>query len=180
MILREYQQECVNIIDGLPPGAYLVQMATGLGKTVTFANIKRRGRVLILSHREELVTQPAKYYGCAFGIEQAGITSDGEEVVSASVQSLVRRLGRFRPDEFDIVITDEAHHAAATTYKKIYAHFTPRLHIGFTATPNRGDNVRLDDVYSDIVFQRDLKWGIKNGYLSDIHCLRANIGFDLS
>ena len=71
MELRDYQKECLNIIDGIDPGAYLVQMATGLGKTVTFANIQRHGRVLLLSHREELVRQPAKYYHCSFGVERA-------------------------------------------------------------------------------------------------------------
>lgn len=177
--LRPYQQECVDVIDNLLPGSYLIQMATGLGKTVTFSQIKRRGRMLILSHREELVNQPRKYFNCSYGIEMATQHSNGEEVVSASVQTLVRRLDHFRPDDFDILITDEAHHAAAKTYKKIYSFFEPRLHLGFTATPNRGDHVRLDDVYQDIVFQRDLRWGIKNNYLSDIYCLRANIGYDL-
>ena len=38
----------------------------------------------------------------------------------------------------------------------------------------------LDDVYSDIVFERDLRWGIENGWLSPIKCLRVNIGYDLS
>ena len=54
MKLRPYQAECIQEIESKPPGSYLVQMATGLGKTVTFANIPRRGRMLILSHREEL------------------------------------------------------------------------------------------------------------------------------
>lgn len=179
--LRDYQQECVDLIDNLNPGAYLVQMATGLGKTVTFSRIRRAGRALILSHREELVRQPLKYFDCITGVEMAGETSSPmAEVVSASVQSIVRRLDRFAPDEFDVLITDEAHHAAAETYHRIFDHFTPRLHIGFTATPNRGDRVRLDDVYRDIVFQRDLRWGIEHNYLSDIYCRRVNIGYDLS
>lgn len=38
--LREYQSECIDILENKGPGHYLVQMATGLGKTVTFANIK--------------------------------------------------------------------------------------------------------------------------------------------
>lgn len=179
--LRDYQQECINTIKAQPPGSYLVQMATGLGKTVTFANIPRRGRMLILSHREELVRQPLKYFpDIQCGIEQgADHASPMDQVVSASVQSLTRRLERFAPDEFDVIITDEAHHAAAKSYRRIYDHFRPRLHLGFTATPGRGDKVRLDDVFSDIIFQRDLRWGIEHNYLSDVFCRRVNIGYDL-
>ena len=180
MQLRPYQEECIREIQSRPPGSYLVQMATGLGKTVTFANIPRRGRMLILSHREELVKQPLKYFDCYTGVEMAKETAPSNaEVVSASVQSLARRLKRFGQDDFDIIICDEAHHAAARTYKSIFSHFHPRLLLGFTATPNRADSARLNDVFQDIIFQRDLRWGIQNGYLSDIYCQRVNIGYDL-
>lgn len=180
MILREYQRECIETITTQAPGSYLCQMATGLGKTVTFANIPRRGRELILSHREELVEQPRKYYSCSYGVERSKNHSHGEEVVSASVQTMIRRLDCFSPDEFDMIIVDEAHHSSADTYRKILQYFHPRLTIGFTATPNRGDHVRLDDIFSKIIFQRDLRWGIENGYLTDILCKRVNIGYDLS
>lgn len=180
MPARDYQQECIDIINALSPGRYLIQMATGMGKTYTFSNIPRRGRVLILSHRDELVHQPLKYYDCTTGVEMAAERSNGsEEVVSASVQSLVHRLDRFSPHDFDMIICDEAHHAAAKSYRRVFDHFRPRLLLGFTATPNRADNVRLNDVFDDIVFQRDLRWGIQNGYLSDIYCRRVNIGYDL-
>ena len=135
---------------------------------------------MVLAHREELVFQPAKYYDCTVGFDIAERKSHGEEVVIASVQSLVRRLDRFKPDDFDMIITDECQHAPSATYRRIYNHFSPRLHIGFSATPVRGDHVRLDDIYSKIIFQRDIKWGIQHGYLSDIYCLRVNIGYDLS
>jgi type I site-specific restriction endonuclease len=179
IVFRPYQSECIEIIDSQEEGAFLVQMATGLGKTVVGANIKRRGRMLWLSHRDELVRQPQKYFDCSFGIEKAKEISNGEEVVSASVQSIINRLDKFSPDEFDILITDECHHAASTTYKKVYEHFNPRLHIGFTATPNRPDNIGLDTIYSDIIFQRDIKWGIENGYLSGIICKRVQIGYNV-
>ena len=135
--LRDYQEEVLNIIDNLEPGAYLIQMATGLGKTATFTNIKRKGRVLVLAHREELINQPVKYYDCPVGIEMAYKHSNGEEVVIASVMTLIHRLDKFEPDEFDMIIIDEAHHAAATSYKKIINYFKPRLLLGFTATTNR-------------------------------------------
>lgn len=178
--LRDYQEEVLEIIDNLKSGAYLIQMATGLGKTATFTNIKRKGHVLVLAHREELITQPIKYYNCPVGIEMASQRSNGEEVVIASIMSLTHRLDKFKPDEFDTIIIDEAHHAAAQSYKKIINYFTPRLLLGFTATPNRGDKVRLDDVFQKIIFQKDLKWAIKNKYLTDIDCLRVNIGYDIS
>lgn len=180
LVLRDYQKEVLEIIDNLKSGSYLIQMATGLGKTATFTNIKRKGRVLVLAHREELVTQPIKYYNCPVGIEMANNNSNGEQVVIASVQSLTHRLEKFKQDDFDMIIIDEAHHAAAQSYKKIINYFNPRLLLGFTATPNRGDNIRLDDVFEKIIFQRDLKWAILNKYLTDIDCIRVNIGYDIS
>lgn len=178
--LRDYQEEVLNIINNLESGSYLIQMATGLGKTATFTNIKRKGRVLVLAHREELITQPIKYYDCPVGIEMGNHRSNNEPVIIASVMSLTHRLDKFKSDEFDMIIIDECHHASAKSYKKIIKYFKPRLLLGFTATPNRSDNVRLDDIFQKIIFQRDLKWAIQNKYLTDINCIRVNIGYDLS
>lgn len=174
--LRDYQQECIDTVENKGAGRWMVQMATGLGKTVTFANMKREGRTLILSHREELVNQPRRYFGCSYGVEQGIHRSDGEEVVSASVLSMVRRLQRFAHDEFDLVVVDEAHHSAADTYRRILDYFQPRQLVGFTATPNRGDGVALCDIYDEIVFQRDIRWGIKNGWLADIDAIAVDVG----
>lgn len=92
LTLRPYQQECVDTIDSLPDGAKsIVALATGLGKTVVMSRIHREGRMLILSHRDELVRQPEKYFDCSFGIEKADEQAqETDEIVSASVQSLAR------------------------------------------------------------------------------------------
>lgn len=148
--------------------------------TVIFTHIERKGRVLVLAHREELIYQPAEYYDCPVGIEMSSQTSNGEPVVIASVQSLVRRLNKFNPDDFDTIICDEAHHSAAPTYRKILNYFKPRLLLGFTATPKRGDKVRLDDIYKKIIYDRNVKWGIVNRYLPSIQCMRINVGYDIS
>ena len=79
--LRPYQEEALASIP--EAGAFVICLATGLGKTICMSQIPRRGRMLILSHRDELVRQPVKYFDCSFGIEQAEQTSNGEEVVSA-------------------------------------------------------------------------------------------------
>ena len=177
--LRPYQNECLEAIASKPPGSYLCNLATGMGKTVILTHIPRHGRVLLLAHREELVRQPIKYFDCPVGVEMAKETSHGEEVVIASVQSLVRRLDKFNPNDFWMIITDECHHSSSKTYRKIYDYFNFQYHIGFTATVNRSDGVRLDNVFSEIIFQRDLRWGIENGYLSPIHALRVTIDYSL-
>ena len=178
--LRDYQKECINKINNLNSGSYLIRMATGLGKTVIFTHIKRKGRVLILAHREELINQPKQFYDCPVGIEKAQETSNGEPVVIASVMSLVRRLQKFDKNAFDTIIVDEAHHAAAPSYMKILDYFNPRLTLGFTATPKRGDNVGLGHIFSDIIYDKDIIWGIKNNFLSNVDCLRVDIGYNVS
>lgn len=178
--LRPYQKECIELIQKQKPGRYLISMATGLGKTVTFANIPRQGRMLILSHRQELVFQPKSYFDCSYGVEMGCFKSHGEEVVSASVMSLVRRLDRFKRDDFDIIVVDECHHVMAPSYRKILNYFKARLVLGFTATANRADHQMLGEVFEKVIFHRDLKWGIENGYLSPIECYRVDVGLDTS
>lgn len=179
---RPYQQEA---IDAVPEkGRVLLVLATGLGKTVIFSHIRRYGRTLILSHRDELVTQPISYFppDVSVGIEKASYHSDGEDVVSASVQTLARgtRLEKsFQPGDFHTIIIDEAHHAAAKSYKRIIDYLRPERLIGVTATPRRGDRVRLNDVFDSIIFDRDIRWGISNGYLADLDCMRVDVGISV-
>ena len=183
--LRDYQVECLDAIESAGDGRWLVVMATGLGKTVVFSRISRPGPILIISHRDELVRQPLRYIPDA-GIEQreSRTIRDGAllyPVVSASVQTLSRRLDSFPPDTFHTIITDEAHHAAARTYRRIYDHFhLGRRHIGFTATPSRGDGVGLSSIYDRIIYSRDLIWGITHDWLADIDARRVDIGYDIS
>lgn len=178
--LRPYQEKCIDIIKNKKPGKYLIQMATGLGKTVTFSQVPFKKRLLIVSHRQELVTQPQKFFNCSYGICQGQNKYSDEKVISASIQTLVNRLDTFKKDDFDYIIIDEAHHAAASSYKKIIEYFEPDYLLGFTATPNRGDNIKLSDVFDEIIFERDLKWGILNNFLCGIDCKRVTIDYDLS
>lgn len=184
IIPRPYQEEVREIVRNLPDGSrVIIHMATGLGKTATMSMFDRKGRMLILSHRDELVRQPEKYFeGVSFGIEKAEEHANGEDIISASVQTLCKdkRLHSYEKDAFDIIVVDEAHHAAASSYRKILGYFTPRLLIGLTATPQRSDNAKLDDVFDEIVYSRDLMWGIRNGYLSNVKSLavRTDISLD--
>jgi DNA repair protein RadD len=151
--LRDYQERAVaDTIAALPRNPILVA-PTGAGKTRMAVEIVHRigGRCLWLAHRMELITQAARTLeddGAATGIIMAGVQPDlSAEVQVASVQSLVRR----DKPRVDLVVIDEAHHAAAGTYQAILSAYScPK--IGLTATPFRLDGRGLGDVgFGEIV-----------------------------
>jgi superfamily II DNA or RNA helicase len=112
------------------------------------------------------------------------------KVVVASVQTLGakmgkdRRVARFDPDEFSLLIIDEAHHAVATSYRKVIEHFqkNPALKvIGVTATPDRADEVGMKNVFESVAFEYSLLDAIRDGWLVPIRSMPAKIlGLDLS
>ncbi len=118
-------------------------------------------------------------------IVKAGEDEHNRPIVIASVQTLAQphRLQRLGAS-FDTVIVDEAHHAAAESYRTILAHcgaFTPGgpLTVGFTATPERGDGVGLDGVFQKIVYQRSILDMLAAGYLCDLRAIRVQVQANL-
>ena len=139
----------------------LVVAATGTGKTVmaasdykAFAEKNERARLLFVAHREEILRQSLqtfrqvlsdynfgeKWYG---GEEPANY-----EYVFASKDTLNNRLDSLPlpSDYYDYIVIDEVHHVAASSYRKILNHFTPKVLIGLTATPERMDG---EDITQD-------------------------------
>lgn len=128
--------------------------------------------------------QPLKYFDCETAVEMGGSRGSNlgkpvAPVTSASIQTLTRRFECYAKNAFHTIIVDEAHHAASESYKKVLNYFTPQRLLGFTATPNRSDGQGLESVFDEIIFKKDLRYGIENGYLSPISCKRVNIGYDL-
>ncbi|MCB0976125.1 MAG: DEAD/DEAH box helicase family protein [Acidimicrobiales bacterium] len=155
-------------------GAGLVVMATGLGKTWLAAFDSTRPefrRVLFVAHRAEILTQARDVYrqvrpGGSLTLFTGGERDPGGDVVFASVQSLHRNLGEFDPAQFDYLVVDEFHHAAASTYRRVLAHFEPRFLLGLTATPDRADAADLLALCSDnLVYDCGLVEGVTRGLL---------------
>lgn len=181
MQLRGYQQQAIENVFAAEARGVRCQalvLATGLGKTVIFASLiaRRGGRALVLAHRYELLTQAAAKIravnpGARVGIVQGELKQYDADIVVASVQTISRdnHLARLRPD-FNTVIVDECHHAAAASYTKIFEHVAPAnpLLVGVTATPDRGDGKPLDDWFSEIVFEMSILDGIEQGWLCDL------------
>ena len=160
-------------LDGHSAG--LVVMATGLGKTWLAAFDSTRPefrRVLFVAHRDEILKQARDVYrqirpGGQLTLFTGEERDAGGDVVFASVQSLHRNLGRFDADEFDYIVVDEFHHAAAQTYRKVIAHFRPEFLLGLTATPSRADNADLLALCSDnLIYDCGLVEGVNRQLLS--------------
>lgn len=194
--LRDYQLaalEAIEQADGRGVRRQAIQMPTASGKTIVFAELLRRrgGRGLVLVHREELVAQAIGKIRTAWpeadlGIVKAERDEVDAQLVVASVQTLARqsRLARLEPT-FDTVIVDEAHHAAAPTYRAVLRHvraFEPDapLVLGVSATLERGDRVRLDDVFEEIVFSKPLLELIADDYLCDARAKRITVRADFA
>ena len=119
-------------------------------------------RVLFLVHRGQLARQTKKSYEKVFaksvsmGLVGAGYREYDADYVFATVQTLNRdeHLLQYDKNAFDCIILDEAHHVSADTYQKIMKHFTPKLWLGMTATPDkRDDNIEGKNVYEIFNYQ---------------------------
>jgi len=131
--LRPYQVDALTAIEQAEARGVdrqLIQLATGGGKTIIFAELIRRrgGRAFVLAHRDELISQAVDKLlmvmpGAEIGVVKAERNEIDANIIVASVQTLSRpaRLARF-PTEFTTVIVDECHHAAAESYRRILAH----------------------------------------------------------
>lgn len=201
--LRPYQRECLSRLHACYKEGrrrVLVALPTGTGKTVVFAQFPRffrmKRRLLVLAHREELLLQAADKFAqvdpeLKVEIEQAGRQASGEAaVVVASVPTLGRRgstrLARLDPESFYLIVVDEAHHAVASTYRRIFDHFSifapgsQRMLVGFTATPFRGDGQGLGAVFEEIAYSRSLEEMITSRFLCPVTGWRVRSDVDLT
>lgn len=183
MTRRPYQIEALGcILDKLARyRSTLAVLPTGTGKTVLFADVlaafKPRGRGLVIAHREELITQ-----ACEKIRDFTSLTTDVEmgeskvsslfasDVVVASVQTLASaaRRGKFRPEEFAIIVIDEAHHAVASTYGSVINYFTGAKILGVTATPDRLDGAAMRKVFESAAYVYEIRDAIEQGFLVPI------------
>ena len=163
----------------------LLISATGTGKTYASAFAMRElgfKRVLFLVHRGQLARQTKKSYEKVFaksvsmGLVGAGYHEYDADYVFATVQTLNRdeHLLQYEKDAFDCIVLDEAHHVPADTYQKVMKHFTPKLWLGMTATPDkRDDNVEGRNVYElfnyQIAYEIRLQQAMEENLLCPFH-----------
>jgi ATP-dependent helicase IRC3 len=200
--LRDYQIEGCDAADsawGEGLRRLLVVLPTGVGKTILFAESLRRtwaadrGRGLVIAHRDELLEQAAAkiklvHPDVRIGFVRREQNEVDADVVIASVQTVARgnRINSL-PQDFSLVVVDEAHHAVAEQHRRILQHVgvfsdregAPRL-LGVTATPQRADKVGLNEIFQKVVFKLPLLHSIIKGHLCDLRVSAIRVSVDLN
>lgn len=199
MTMRPYQNAAVE-------GAFkaweenastLIVLPTGLGKTVVFSEIVRRMqpvRSIVIAHREELIFQAAekieRVTGVAGGIEMGenhatGFFGEPPPYVVSTVQTQCSggdgggRMTKFLPEDFGLVVIDEAHHATSATYKRVIKYYrqNPNCKIlGVTATPDRADEEALGQVFDSVAYEYQILQAIRSGWLVPIQQQMVTVG----
>lgn len=165
----------------------LLYHASGVGKTITAATDAKAvgGRTLFLVNALKLASQAkdtfAKVWPEATLGEYTGSQKDvSQTVIFATVQSISKDLEKFSPTDFDYLIVDECHHAAANTYQKIFTYFHPKFILGLTATPERSDGEDMLELFQNVAHKMDLKTAVERGVLVPIRCIRIKTNIDLT
>lgn len=188
--LRDYQQEAIDNLKRMREDGKTIALlhhATGVGKTITAATDAKAvdGRTLFLVNALKLASQAkdtfAKVWPEATLGEYTGSQKDvSQTVIFATVQSISKDLEKFSPTDFDYLIVDECHHAAANTYQKIFTYFHPKFILGLTATSERSDGEDMLELFQNVAHKMDLKTAVERGVLVLIRCIRVKTNIDLT
>lgn len=191
--LYSYQKGAIDKIftafDDAPEDYHLLyQLPTGGGKTVIFSEIVRQylknhnKRVLIMTHRIELLSQTSKML-TEFGVINKVVNStanlDDQDQYSCFVAMVETLNNRLQDEKFDIsniglVIIDEAHY---NSFTKLFGYFDKSFILGVTATP-LSSNIKLpmNDNYNELIVGETIEALIENEFLSRANTYSYNVG----
>lgn len=181
---REYQSKIVDsVVRGYQNGRRkaLFVVATGLGKTVIASSVADilysagLKKILVLCHATDLAFQLQRSFWAQISKKiPTRIFMDGEPPVPSDginfglYQTLFGYLGGIESTAFDLIIVDEAHHALANAFSTCIEHLSPKLLIGMTATPWRGDGTSIESIFGEPIEKVSLVDGMRMGFLAKV------------
>lgn len=167
----------------------LLVLPTGGGKTIVLAHVIKDfqpRRALVLAHRDELISQAKEKIEAVTGlpveIEKADLVASTSlfhrcPVVVSSIQTQIaggerfRRYRRFKPEDFGLLVIDEAHHCVSKSWLEVIAYYQQNQNLkvlGVTATPDRSDKKAMGKVFESVAFEYGILDAIRDGWLVDI------------
>lgn len=186
VILRPYQEQAVSAWEKHVDTSYkgtLIVAPTGSGKSVVIAEAARRflkkgkGKVLVLSHVQEIISQNANAIRKLAPEHSVGVCAASLKmrqcgaITIASVQTFVNQLKKWeRPG---LIIIDEAHMIPPQgegRYRKILKEYSGIPVLGLTATPYRlgGGSLLENPVFESICFDIKIKSLVEQGFLAPL------------
>lgn len=198
-----HQKQILDHLDVVREGGIkrnLIVAATGTGKTVISAFDYKHfsetnpyhNRILFVAHRQEILVQSLNTYRSVlcdanFGEVWVGQykPQNGIDNLFISVQTFNSKFDEvfstLSSDYYDYIVIDEAHHLVADSYRKILTHFSPKLLIGLTATPERMDGASLlPDFDNQISAEIRLPIALNEGLLTPFQYLCISDNTDLT
>lgn len=167
-------------------GMALIDMATGLGKTVTSAFIAKKikaKRVLFLVHNNFILTKAMETFGHVLTDKKMALFNGNTKVgakeadfVFSTWQTMKNGMYEWNHKHFDLIVVDEAHHSEAETWKEVIKYFKGKR-LALTATPDRMDALDIRESFGKEVFKLTLEEAIARGYLPliEYHVITDNI-----
>lgn len=185
--LRNYQQEakekifsqwdCVdNVLYQMPTGTGKTRLFTSLIRDISLSSLQENHRkgILIIAHRTELIEQideSLNKYRIPHGII-AGAFKDRRNLLLpvqvASIQTITHPSNKLLANAFhaDFIIIDEAHHAIAHSYNKLWDYYPNSKKLGVTATPWRMDGRGFKGNFDTLISSMSIKEFLRKGWLA--------------
>lgn len=145
--LRDYQSAAVEKLAKVTQGTVVIPCGGGKTRVGMGAIAKLRTPTLILVHTLDLAEQWLGELKDKLGLD-AGLIGDGEERPAPVTVAVIQALVRWEPAKLDaflggfgLLILDEAHHVAASTFHSVVDRCPARYRLGLTATPEREDGL---------------------------------------
>lgn len=156
----------------------LLISATGTGKTyLSGFDVKnaKAEKVLFIAHRKTILSKAKETFETIIKDKKMGIYDGNigeEDYLFAMIQTMSKKehLEKFPKDYFDYIVIDEVHHGGAKSYQSLINYFTPKFMLGMTATPERGDNFDIYELFHhNIAYEIRLHDALREELLCPFH-----------
>ncbi len=177
---KEFLENLQKLQDHHERRALLIS-ATGTGKTYASAFAARQfnpRRMLFVVHREQVAKKAMKSYqkvihnGRTCGLLSGTSKEADADYIFATIQTISKEetLHQFSRNTFDLIVVDEVHHAAASSYQKLLDYFTPKFWLGMTGSPDRADGYDIYDLFDhNIACEIRLQQALEEDLLCPFH-----------